>query len=60
VPFGLPLANLDAARQDRKLACEYLLVLEPIREPPAERGTVPFCSENYAKGDSPRRFSDRL
>jgi cysteine desulfurase len=38
--------------------------LEPIRERPGERGTVPFCSATTAavvpatKGDSPRRFSD--
>ena len=36
---------------------------ELIREPPAERGTVPFCSATIlsdgarTKGDSPRRFS---
>ena len=34
--------------------------LEPIREPSAERGTVPFCSQGIAKRDGPRRFSDRL
>ena len=30
---------------------------EPAEETPAERGTVPFCSADSAKGDSPRRFS---
>ncbi len=39
---------------------DALTDLEPIREPSAEKGTVPFCSEDSAKGDSPRRFSDRL
>ena len=34
--------------------------LEPIREPSGQRGTVPFCSQGTAKGDSPRQFSDRL
>ncbi|HEV3417109.1 MAG TPA: sulfatase-like hydrolase/transferase [Pirellulales bacterium] len=40
--------------------------LERIREPHAERGTVPFFSADLPsvgareKGDSPRRFSDRL
>ncbi|HEV2970379.1 MAG TPA: glycosyltransferase [Pirellulales bacterium] len=34
-----------------------LATLEPFREPPAERGTVSFCSEDSTKGDSPRRFS---
>jgi hypothetical protein len=37
-----------------------LLDLVPIREPPAERGTVPFTSADSGKGDGPRRFSDRL
>jgi phosphatidylserine decarboxylase len=38
--------------------CDVLArYLEPIREPLAERGTVPFCSEDSTKGDSPRRFS---
>jgi D-amino-acid dehydrogenase len=31
-----------------------------VRIPRAERGTVPFCSEDSTKGDSPRRYSDRL
>ncbi len=31
----------------------------PIREPSAERGRLPFYSADSAKGDSPRRFSDR-
>ncbi|HEV2973197.1 MAG TPA: aminodeoxychorismate synthase component I [Pirellulales bacterium] len=33
---------------------------EPIRKRHAERGTVPFCSEDSTKGDSPRPFSVRL
>jgi len=34
--------------------------LEPIRIPSAEKGTVPFCSADSKKGNSPRRFSARL
>jgi len=30
---------------------------KPSEEPRAERGTVPFCSSDSAKGDSPRRFA---
>ena len=33
--------------------------LEPVREPPAERGTVPFCSQGIGNGDGPRHFSGR-
>ncbi|HEV3417623.1 MAG TPA: CPBP family intramembrane glutamic endopeptidase, partial [Pirellulales bacterium] len=34
--------------------------LETIRKPPAERGTVPVFSADSEKGDSPRRFLQRL
>jgi 4-hydroxy-3-polyprenylbenzoate decarboxylase len=34
-------------------------LLQRVRKPPGERGTVPFCSEDFTKGDSPRRFSER-
>ena len=54
---GALLANFG---QGSELPQIPVAPLEPIREPPAERGKVPFCFADYAKGDSPRRFSDRL
>ncbi len=60
-----PRGTLELCRKHgRELADEVNRILatdqEPIREPSAEKGTVPFSSPGIGKGDSPRRFSDRL
>jgi ATP-dependent helicase Lhr and Lhr-like helicase len=51
-----PAAPLDILAQQIVAAC--VAASEPVREPPAEKGTV-LNSEDSIKGDSPRRSSDR-